>query len=90
MKADKKKIKTLLKTARGQIDGVLKMIEDDRYCVDINTQLLATQSILKKVNTEILNAHISHCVKETFESASEEQKQAQIKEIISLIGKMTK
>ncbi len=90
MKADRKKIDTLLKTARGQIDGLLKMIEEDRHCVEISTQILAAQSILKKVNMEILNSHLSHCVKETFEHAGEAEKKAQIDEIISIINKITK
>ena len=49
-KEEEKKVIRLLKTAKGQIDGLLKMIEDDRYCVDISTQIIATISILKKVN----------------------------------------
>lgn len=48
MKADKEKVALLLKTARGQLDGLLKMVEDDRYCMDISNQLLATQAIFKK------------------------------------------
>ena len=43
MKADKKAVGRLLKTARGQIDGILEMIENDRYCVDISNQLLANR-----------------------------------------------
>ena len=42
MQADKKKVSTLLKTARGQIDGILNMIEEDRYCIDVSHQLMAT------------------------------------------------
>ena len=42
MQADKSQITRLLKTARGQIDGILKMIDDDRYCVDISNQIMAT------------------------------------------------
>ena len=41
MRADKDKITRLLKTARGQLDGILKMVEDDRYCMDISQQLMA-------------------------------------------------
>ena len=70
MKADKKKITRLLKTAKGQIDGILKMIEDDRYCIDISNQILATNSILKKANLEILKAHLENCVKESLYSLS--------------------
>ena len=48
MKADHAQITRLLKTARGQIDGILKMVEEDRYCLDVSNQLMATQSILKR------------------------------------------
>ena len=44
MKADKKSVAHKIKIARGQLDGVLKMIEEDQYCVDISTQLLAAQA----------------------------------------------
>ena len=50
MQADRKKIERLLKTARGQIDGILRMVEEDRYCMDISAQVTATEAILKKVN----------------------------------------
>ena len=50
MQADKAKINRLLKTARGQIDGILKMVEEDRYCMDISHQLMATEAILNKAN----------------------------------------
>ena len=51
MKADKKEITRLLKTARGQIDGIIKMVEEDRYCVDISHQLMATEAIINTANT---------------------------------------
>ena len=76
----------LLKTAKGQLDGILKMVEDDRYCIDISNQLMATQSILKKANREILGAHMAHCVKEAFESGDGEEK---IQELLSLLEKMS-
>lgn len=87
MKADKQKIERLLKTARGQLDGIQKMIEENRYCIDISHQLLATQSILKKANKEILKAHMQCCVKDAFENGGSEEK---IEEIIDIIDKMSK
>lgn len=87
MRADKDKINSLLKTAAGQIEGISKMVEEDRYCIDISNQLLAVQSILKKANNEILRAHMHMCVKEAFENGSEDEK---IDEIISLINKVSK
>ena len=49
-----KNINRLIKTAQGQLEGISKMIENGRECTEISAQLLATQSILKKVNVEIL------------------------------------
>ncbi len=90
MSCNHKKIITLLKTAKGQIDGLLKMIEDDRECIDISTQVLATQSILKKVNSHILSNHLNHCIRDAFEQADERTKQAQIDEALMIIEKLMK
>ena len=87
MQADKSQITRLLKTARGQIDGILKMIDDDRYCVDISTQLLATQAILKKANQEILQAHIRCCVSEALKTSEPNPK---LEEALQLLEKMAK
>ena len=54
MKAEKSKVAPLLKTARGQIDGILNMIEEGRYCIDISHQLMATTALLNKANREVL------------------------------------
>ena len=57
MMADTKTILRLLKTARGQMDGILKMVEENRYCIDISQQLMAAEAILNRANKEILAAH---------------------------------
>ena len=54
MRADKTQVTRLLKTARGQIDGLLKMVEEDRYCSDISNQLLAVEALIRKANREVL------------------------------------
>jgi DNA-binding FrmR family transcriptional regulator len=87
MKADKVKINSLLKTAAGQIEGISKMVDEDRYCIDISNQILAVQSILKKANKEIIKAHMEMCVKQAFEEGNEKEK---IDEVISLIDKISK
>ena len=61
MKADHQKVTRQIKIARGQLDGILKMIKEDRYCVDISNQILATLAVLKKANQKILQAHIRSC-----------------------------
>lgn len=87
MKGDKKKTLQLLRTARGQIDGIIKMIEDDRYCIDISNQLMAVQSLIQKANQEVLRGHLQHCVKEAMIEGNEQEK---IEEIMQLLTKMTK
>lgn len=62
----------------------------NRDCIDVSTQILATQSILKKVNIDILTNHLSHCLKETFESDDELAKQAKLKEVTDLLNKILK
>lgn len=87
MKADREKVELLLKTAKGQLDGILKMVEEDRYCMDISNQILAVTSILNKINREIIRAHMQHCVKKAFQAGGEEEK---IAELIALFDKMAK
>lgn len=87
MQADKNTVSRLLKNARGQIEAVLKMVEDDRYCIDISNQILAAQALLKKANKEVLAAHIRCCVKNAVDSGDDEEK---INEIVRLIEKAGK
>ena len=87
MKADREKVERLLKTARGQLDGILRMVEDDRYCMDISNQIIAAQSVLAKANQEELKAHVACCVREAVESGDPEEKLA---EIASLLEKLAK
>ena len=87
MQADKQKVTRLLKTARGQMDGILKMVEEDRYCIDIYQQLMATEAILNKVNKEILTAHLKNCVSH---AESQEEKEEKIDELVSMLGKILK
>jgi len=61
---DSGKALTLLKTARGQIEGVLKMVDENRYCIDISKQVLATIALLRKANLVILKQHMDTCVKD--------------------------
>lgn len=86
---EKKKALTLLKTARGQIDGIINMIEDDRYCVDISTQILSAIGLLQKANLNILDQHIRNCVK-TAILEGEEEGEEKIDEIIYVIDKYIK
>jgi len=85
VKADHAQVTRLLKTARGQLDGILKMVEDDRYCLDVSNQLMATQSILKKVNRMVLKALMECCVREAMDSGDPEEK---LEELAVLLDKL--
>ncbi len=87
MQADKTKVMRLLKTARGQLDGILRMMEEDRYCLDISQQLLATEAMLKRINKEILAAHLKHCVEQAETPAQREEK---IDELVGMLDKLIK
>ena len=85
MMADQKTVLRLLKTARGQIDGIIKMVEDNRYCMDISQQVTATDAVLRRVNKELLSAHLKHCV----ENAENDRERAQrIDELVNALGKL--
>ena len=81
------KVLLRLKTARGQIDAVIKMIEDERYCIDVSNQIIAVQSLLKKANMQILKRHLDHCVKDAIINNNGDEK---IDEIMNLFEKISK
>ena len=85
MKADKAEVSRKIKIARGQLDGILRMIEEDRYCVDISYQLVATQSLLKRATQDILQAHIRHCVREALQT---DEPNPKIEEALKLLERM--
>ena len=85
MKAKKGDIVHKLKIARGQLDGILQMVEENRYCVDISNQLLATQALLKSANQQILQAHIRSCVREALQTDAVNPK---LEEALKLLEKM--
>ncbi|MBE6973430.1 MAG: metal-sensing transcriptional repressor [Ruminococcaceae bacterium] len=85
MRADHEQVCRLLKTARGQIDGILKMVEEDRYCLDVSAQLMATQSILKKTNGLVLRAHMDGCVRQAVADGNPEKK---LDELTALLDKL--
>jgi len=75
------KVLRKLKTARGQIDAAIKMIEEERYCIDISKQLLATISLLKNANSEILKKHLETCVKDATTSKDPEEVDVKLQEL---------
>ena len=87
MQADHQKVLRLLKTARGQIDGIIRMVEEDRYCLDISQQLMAAEAMLNRTNKEVLSAHLKRCVQQ---AESPEEQNEKIDEFIATLGKLMK
>ena len=87
MQADKKQINRLLKTAYGQLEGIMRMVEDDRYCIDISNQILATEAVLRRANKEILKAHMKSCVKNAIAEGGGDDK---INEVIEILDKISR
>jgi DNA-binding FrmR family transcriptional regulator len=65
---ESRKARDLLATARGQIDGIIRMVEEDRYCIDVSKQVLAAIALLKKVNLVVLKQHMSTCVSDAMKN----------------------
>ena len=85
MVADQRTVLRLLKTARGQLDGIIKMVEEDRYCMDISQQVTAADALLRRVNKEILTAHLKHCVEQ---AESDRERSDKIDELVNALGKI--
>ena len=73
-----------LNRAEGQIAGVKKMIEDQRYCPDITHQVRATRKALFAVESELLKGHMNHCVATALSSKSQADKQKKLDEILQI------
>ena len=86
MRADREQVARLLRTARGQIEGILKMVEEDRYCIDVSNQIMAARSVLNKANRLVLRAHMDSCVRQAVQQGDAEQK---LEELASVLDKLT-
>lgn len=90
MRADSKTVLRQLKTARGQLEGIIKMVEENRYCIDISNQVLATRALLERTNRIILEGHIEGCILDAAATGSEEKRKEKIFELSNMIKKMMK
>lgn len=87
-----RRAKLLKRLARveGQVRGVSRMVEEDRYCVDVLNQIAAVHQGLRQVARELLADHMSHCVHEAFESGDPDDKQRVSQEIAELMFKYSR
>jgi len=87
VRADATAVKRLLSTARGQLDGLIHMVDEDRYCVDISNQIMATMAVLRRANREVLAAHMMGCMRDSILQGAGQEK---VDEILKLLDKMEK
>jgi DNA-binding FrmR family transcriptional regulator len=88
--ATKPKLLNRLSRIEGQVRGVARMVEDDRYCVDVLTQLQAIRAAVGRVETEVLKDHLDHCVTGAFAHGGEAERREKVAELIDILGRALK
>ncbi len=85
---DKKpKLLNRLSRIEGQVRGLSKMIAEDRYCIEVVTQIAAVQAALRKVEEEILKDHVAHCVESAIASGDADEQRRKVAELIEVFGR---
>jgi DNA-binding FrmR family transcriptional regulator len=76
-----------LKRIEGQVRGLTRMVDGDRYCIDIVTQIGAVRAALRKVEEEVLRDHVGHCVEGAIASGNKGQQRRKIAELMDVFGR---
>ena len=81
----KPKLLHRLSRIEGQVRGVARMVEEDRYCIDVINQVRAVRAALDKVEQEILHDHLQHCVAHAFHAGDDRERQVKIDELMEVL-----
>ena len=76
-----------LNRIEGQVRGLSRMVVEDRYCIDVVTQISAVRAALRRAEEEILRDHVSHCVEHAINSGDKKDQRQKISEIIEVLGR---
>lgn len=76
-----------LSRIEGQVGGLFRMVEEDRYCIDVVTQISAVRAALRRAEEEILRDHVGHCVEHAISSGNKHEQRKKISEIIDVLGR---
>jgi len=76
-----------LSRIEGQVRGLARMVEDDRYCIDIVTQIGAVRAALRRVEEEILREHVAHCVEHAISSGDKADQRRKVAELMDVMGR---
>jgi CsoR family transcriptional regulator, copper-sensing transcriptional repressor len=79
-----------LSRIEGQVRGLARMLEDDRYCIDIVTQIAAVRAALRRVEEEILRDHIGHCVEHAIVSGDAGEQRRKIAELMDVLSRSSR
>jgi len=79
-----------LRKIEGQVQGVQRMIAEDRYCIDILTQLNSVVGAIRKVEERILNRHLRTCVHDSFAAGTKNDRDLKVEEIVGILGRFRK
>lgn len=86
----KSKLTNRLSRIEGQVRGIARMVGDDRYCIDILTQVQAVRAALARVETELLKDHLDHCIEGAIVSGDTEEQRRKASELIDLLSRATR
>lgn len=86
----KPKVMNRLNRIEGQVRGIARMVEEDRYCIDILTQLQAVRAALSRVESEVLKDHMDHCVIGAIAGDDLADRKAKATELIELLGRASR
>ncbi|HKA78438.1 MAG TPA: metal-sensitive transcriptional regulator [Xanthobacteraceae bacterium] len=76
-----------LSRIEGQVRGLARMVEEDRYCIDIVTQVSAVRAALRRLEEEILRDHVAHCVEYAIASGNKADQRRKIEELMEVVGR---
>jgi DNA-binding FrmR family transcriptional regulator len=82
---NKPKLLNRLNRIEGQVRGIARMVEEDRYCIDVLTQLQAVRAAVAKVETEMLREHLGHCIEGAIVSGDPDDQRRKAQELIELL-----
>jgi DNA-binding FrmR family transcriptional regulator len=71
----------------GQVRGLAKMVSEDRYCIDIVTQISAVRAALRRVEEEILKDHVGHCVEHAISAGNKADARQKVAELMNVLGR---
>ena len=76
-----------LSRIEGQVGGLFRMVEEDRYCIDVVTQISAVRAALRRAEEEILRDHVGHCVEHAIASGNKSEQRKKVAEIMDVLGR---